>query len=299
MACAVDLARKTGAALTLVDAIDTAPGGPAPLAASVEQDVIDFHRARLTDLALRARAQGIEVTEAVLHGSPSVEVIRMVLREGHDTVIKGASVAEDGQGVLTGIDMHLLRSCPCPVWMLMRATDAAPSTILAAVAAADPADTVRAGLDRKVLDLAAGLGDDGDDGDGDGGRLRVIHAWSLPGEHALRHGRFTTDGKGDVDALVAQERQAAEARLKSLVADHPQVARDAIVLAQGAPGTVIAAHAEAAGVDTIVMGTVGRTGVPGFVIGTTAETILGRVACSVIALKPEGFVSPVTLDRIG
>ena len=46
-------------------------------------------------------------------------------------------------------------------------------------------------------------------------------------------------------------------------------------------------------VDVVVMGTVGRTGVPGFLIGNTAEKILADVECSVLAVKPKGFLSPV------
>lgn len=38
---------------------------------------------------------------------------------------------------------------------------------------------------------------------------------------------------------------------------------------------------------------VGRTGIPGFVIGNTAEDTLREIRCSLLALKPNGFVSPV------
>ena len=41
------------------------------------------------------------------------------------------------------------------------------------------------------------------------------------------------------------------------------------------------------------MGTVGRTGIQGVLIGNTAETILSNVHCPVLTTKPEGFVSPV------
>ena len=41
------------------------------------------------------------------------------------------------------------------------------------------------------------------------------------------------------------------------------------------------------------MGTVGRTGIPGFFIGNTAEGILTQVNCSVLTVKPVGFESPV------
>jgi nucleotide-binding universal stress UspA family protein len=43
------------------------------------------------------------------------------------------------------------------------------------------------------------------------------------------------------------------------------------------------------------MGTVCRTGVTGFLIGNTAEKVLNNVDCSVLTVKPEGFVTPVTL----
>ncbi len=45
--------------------------------------------------------------------------------------------------------------------------------------------------------------------------------------------------------------------------------------------------------DLVVMGTVGRTGIAGLLIGNTAETILERIGCSVLAIKPSGFRSPI------
>jgi nucleotide-binding universal stress UspA family protein len=50
-------------------------------------------------------------------------------------------------------------------------------------------------------------------------------------------------------------------------------------------------------IDLIVMGTVGRSGISGLFIGNTAEKVLQKVDCSVLAVKPEGFVSPVKLDQ--
>ena len=50
-------------------------------------------------------------------------------------------------------------------------------------------------------------------------------------------------------------------------------------------------------VELIVMGTVSRTGVAGLLIGNTAERILHQVDCSVLTVKPDGFVTPVRLDE--
>jgi len=43
------------------------------------------------------------------------------------------------------------------------------------------------------------------------------------------------------------------------------------------------------------MGTVARTGIPGLIIGNTAETVFSQVSCSILTIKPAGFKSPVKL----
>ena len=47
------------------------------------------------------------------------------------------------------------------------------------------------------------------------------------------------------------------------------------------------------------MGTISRTGIPGILVGNTAEKLLERVDCSLLTVKPEGFVSPVPLEADG
>ncbi len=49
--------------------------------------------------------------------------------------------------------------------------------------------------------------------------------------------------------------------------------------------------------DLVVMGTVARTGIPGLIMGNTSESILNNIGCSLLAVKPPGFVTPVTLER--
>ncbi|MCA1767897.1 MAG: universal stress protein [Idiomarina sp.] len=46
-------------------------------------------------------------------------------------------------------------------------------------------------------------------------------------------------------------------------------------------------------IDTLVMGTLARTGFSGMLIGNTAENLLQKVSCSVLAFKPEAFRSPL------
>lgn len=55
----------------------------------------------------------------------------------------------------------------------------------------------------------------------------------------------------------------------------------------------IPALAARLGVNLLVMGTVARNGIEGLIIGNTAEVILNGIYCSVLAVKPDGFVSPL------
>ena len=95
------------------------------------------------------------------------------------------------------------------------------------------------------------------------------------------------------------DRSNAEARLKwfdqllgNVTLNDLKVQRHML---EGEAGHEIARLARTKGIDVVVMGTVCRAGVPGLFIGNTAEKVLRQVSCSVLTLKPEGFVSPVTL----
>jgi len=68
---------------------------------------------------------------------------------------------------------------------------------------------------------------------------------------------------------------------------------DGPVPRQGKPALAISRLASEKQIDLLVMGTVCRTGIRGFFIGNTAEGVLRRVDCSLLTVKPKGFVSPI------
>jgi universal stress protein E len=69
-----------------------------------------------------------------------------------------------------------------------------------------------------------------------------------------------------------------------------------IVLRQGAAQDLIPEFVVSEGIDVLVMGTVARGGISGMLIGNTAERVLRKLPCSVLTVKPDGFVSPVRLE---
>ena len=293
---AVWLASANKARMTLYDVMETAPEAIAARLASlaprrateIADQVADSYQTRLDELAARFRDADIPVTTRVGVGVDFVEVIRQVQADGHDLVLKGAH--ESGQStVFASPDMHLMRKCPCPVWIIHPGQPETAKRIVAAIDP-DPGDDTRAALNRVVMELATSLAERQE------AQVHVLAAWRLQEETALRSGRFRLPGD-ELERILASERARARSTLDALVSDFAAFQdRMTVTLQDGFAGEVIPAYAEAHAIDTIVMGTVGRTGLRGYLIGNTAETILTSVHCTVLTVKPPEFVSPISAE---
>jgi nucleotide-binding universal stress UspA family protein len=127
-----------------------------------------------------------------------------------------------------------------------------------------------------------------------GGELHLLHAWELYGESAMRSSAFVRVSSSELAERVETERQAARDALDELLeltemADRPWK----VHLLKGPAAQVVPHVVAKRRVNLLVMGTVARVGVSAAVMGNTAERVLDEVSCSVIAVKPEGFVSPI------
>ena len=69
-----------------------------------------------------------------------------------------------------------------------------------------------------------------------------------------------------------------------------------MILEKGNPDILIPKHVDEKKIDLLVMGTLSRKGLPGVLIGNSAEKILAQVPhASVLAVKPKDFKSPIEL----
>jgi universal stress protein E len=181
------------------------------------------------------------------------------------------------------VTQHLFRKCPVPVWSVYPGREPFPRRVLAAV---DPgvSGSVERDLARRVLELALRVA---------GTRpieLHAAHAWSIPAE-ALIRSKF---GSKRTQALLDQQRQIAREQLEELITEaHLESSIAGTHLPAGNPAPAILALAEELDADLVVLGSSGRRGLAGILIGSTAEAIVTRMARSVAMVKPTGFVSPV------
>lgn len=219
--------------------------------------------------------------------APAIRVIRHVLREGYDLVVKDAEHAAEQAEGFRAIDMELLSKCPVPVW-LCRPISRPRSGINIAVAI-DPEkpEPKEADLAIALLRTARELADTCS------GTLYVISCWEFEFEGYLRHNAWTNMPDGEVLRVVNATKQTHRAALDRCI-EHSGIGGDIqLHHPRGRPEEVIPDLLKRYGVDVLVMGTVARTGIPGFIFGNTAEDILHKVSCTLLALKPQGFVSPV------
>jgi nucleotide-binding universal stress UspA family protein len=126
------------------------------------------------------------------------------------------------------------------------------------------------------------------------GKLSVVHVWELYAESVL-HARMPAD---ELQRLEREARAGLEQSYDKLLSQHALSIRNKDVhLLQGEPAAVIERFVEQHGVDLLVLGTVARGGISGLLMGNTAEQLMGKVKCSLLALKPDGFVSPIQLPE--
>jgi nucleotide-binding universal stress UspA family protein len=112
-------------------------------------------------------------------------------------------------------------------------------------------------------------------------------------EEYLLHNAWHRVPRSEVRRIVAAEENEHREALNATIQESGIGGDITIRHVRGNPERVIPEIVDEAGVDILVMGTVARTGVPGFVIGNTAENVLRRLDCSLLALKPPGFTSPI------
>lgn len=287
---AVRLAEANRARLTVLDVVEPLPRRRR--FATVGRRTVDVHAElsrhrseQLHHLVEDARA-GDRTEVDVAEGEPFIEVIRHVLEHDHDLVIVGSRAVEQAAPEFPSDVMQVLRKCPVPVWV-MRPPPAGGLRILALIDP-DPDDAVRDGLNDLVLSLATSLTHRED------GELHVGHAWELAGEATLRTSPHVGLPAELVDGMSETAEGMHRAQLAAMLERHHVAETGAVVhLVHGHAGEVLPKLAERLEVGLIVMGTVARTGISGLIIGNTAETILQSVHCSVLAVKPEGFVTPV------
>lgn len=281
---AEELARVTGAKITLCAVLEISEQAFHLLEvdkAHAVRTVEDVARKALDDIAKGLRSSGSEVSVVVRFGDAWEGLTLEAIKGNHDLVLVGTHVRSHVARMLFGsTSRKLLRVCPVPVWIAkpgeirdVREIAVATDFSDAAFSAVQTAVSVAQSLQAKLF---------------------VVHAIEFPFESYMR-----TAGVSDEEMQKARTQLHSEAR-ERLEAEVMRTDARALPyglkleVIEGNPDTAVPEFVVKNEVDLLVMGTVGRSGISGVLLGNTAERMLSHLHSSLLAIKPPGFVSPVT-----
>lgn len=215
----------------------------------------------LTDLKIDHEfVTGEDITEWTLQTTSS---------RGFDLVVKAG---DHSKAIFhTSTDWKLIRQLQCPLLICSTRKWKSKPCILATVDAA-ARNELQQTINRKVLDMAQQL---------------------AAGDHSALHAAYTIPIARALDALVITEppevmrkKGAAAIRKLQAILEAQGIRADGIHVAAGNPVDEISRVANKIKAQLVIMGSVGRKGVRGVLLGNTAEAILKNLRTDVLIIKP-------------
>lgn len=249
----------------------------------VSSNVEQAAQTTLAELVARAKQENVAAHSQLAFGSPWVETVKQVLRKNHDLCIVGTRDLGVARRFLFGsTGSKLLRNCPCPVWVTKPDPNISDLNVLI------PSDF--SDVSSLALELAVNGGQMVET------KIHLLHAI----EEQVDNRMWLTGLSAEKISVFRQEkRDEALQSLNDQLAqtDHRTLTHPVQLHITEGPGDVVILDAiEEFEIDLLVMGTIARAGIPGMLIGNTAERLLPHVSCSVLALKPEAWECPIDAE---
>ena len=281
-----ELARKSGGQITAFLSIYDFSYEMTTMLSREERDamrdaVINDRKEWIASLIDKQDANINVDTLVVWHNRPFESIVETVLDQEYDIVIKGTHQHDTLKSVIfTPTDWHLIRKCPVPLLLVKDHEWPAGGQILAAVNASSEEETHQT-LNHTILHDAGFLAELIE------GNLNLVNAYpGTPVNIAIEIPEFDA---GQYTQSVKEHHVKATHKL----AEKYQIPTSQCHIKEGLPEDVLPQVANQLDAELVVMGTVGRTGISAALIGNTAEHVIDSLNCDVLALKPDGYKSPL------
>ena len=276
---AVRLASRHGTAVTALHVLDPQVAGAMKEAHKATDEEVCRHvsesvRAFLTKSEAGTQAVNVELDV----GHPFLSILAACERHQADLLVLGTRGTEHGPNQIGAVAAKCVRKVPADV-LLVR--DGMNSPFRRITACVDLSET-----SAKAVRAARGVAED------DGASLDCLFVYQSALSLAMDYGGFVPASpvasmesaeawKKDLDAFLEPLLRTAEGlKWRSLLLERMNI-REAIL-----------EHIRDTKTDLVVLGTRGKTDLRTLFMGTTAEKIVTHAPCSILAVKPDGFVSP-------
>jgi universal stress protein E len=287
---AIELARKTGASITAFLTIYDFSYEMTTMLSSDEREAMRQSVINDRTLWLETIISTLALTEisvdcqVIWHNRPFEQIINQVLRNGYDIVIKGTHQHDKFKSVIfTPTDWHILRKCPCPVLLVKEHLWPENGNILAALNIGSDEEEHRS-LNDKITAEAKQLTQVMK------ANLHLVNSFpGTPVNIAIEIPEFNASDYNR--SMLKHHENAMVEHAKAF-----NVSSENTHIKEGLPEDVIENVANKLDAELVILGTIGRTGLSAALIGNTAEHVIDRLNCDVLALKPDGYISPLDVE---
>ncbi|PKI16732.1 universal stress protein UspE [Colwellia sp. 12G3] len=248
---------------------------------SMRQMVINEKQQWLDDI-ISVTNSPINITSKVVwHNRPFEAIIQQVIEHNFDLVVKGTHQHDKFKSVVfTPTDWHILRKCPCPVLLVKEHEWPLQGNILAALNVGSD-EVEHLSLNKRITQQAKNIAQLIT------ANVHLVNSYpGTPVNIAIEIPEF--DASEYNSAMQTHHKEAMSKHANSF-----DIPLTNTYVEEGLPETVIEHAARKIDAELVILGTVGRTGISAALIGNTAEHVIDQLNCDVLALKPEGYISPM------
>lgn len=275
-----NMALKVGASIHILAVIEEYHYAYEDIEAEFESKRLSRTKEAVQRLTNDLIAEGIEVENTIDDGIAWYEILKHAIWTDCDWIMLSStrSGASSDGSVLGSTARKVVRKSEKPVWVVQD-TPTKPIKSIAVPVDLRPisAKLVTAGIElAKLLDA----------------KVKLVHSLDYSGELAffrysdaeVRRAEYRkqvrTNARDQMKELAGESAESVEI----LLSDHNIVEVLPEMVAQGQA-------------DLVVMGSVSRTGIAGFIIGNSAEKLLDRLKCSLLVMKPDDWHNPIVIEK--
>ncbi|MGL4315315.1 MAG: universal stress protein [Pseudomonas sp.] len=282
---AAALAKAKGLALHIVafdylEAIATAGMLHPDALQAVREGYLQRHRDWLEEEAALQRSKGLVVTTEVIWVQRPFEEILLHVREMQPAMLVKDVHQEPAfkRIFITPLDWQLLRDCPVPLHLVIPGGHPLPRRVVAAV---DPfaAQPGAEALNHEIIQVAQQLAAQC------AAELQLVYSYDVAAMYGVEMGM----GGLPLSASMADDLLRSQEQAFASLAERHGVPQECRFFLVGSPSQTLPAFAADKQIDVVVLGRVQRRGLEKF-LGSTAEHLLYRMPCSMLAIESAGVV---------
>ncbi|MBR9727280.1 universal stress protein UspE [Shewanella intestini] len=249
---------------------------------AMRQGVIEQRKEWLIDILKRYKNRGVKLTPQVIwHNRPFESVINFSIDNQIDLIVKSTHEHDKLKAVIfTPTDWHLLRKSPMPVLMVKEHDWPQNGNIICAINVAGDEDEQQH-LNAKIIKHAKNLASKFS------ATIHLVNGYpGTPVNLAIELPDFDANTYNNTIRMQHEQRVQYVAQAYDIPIENCHVE-------EGLPEDVIPDLAQRLDAELVILGTVGRTGFSAALIGNTAEHVIDSINCDLLAIKPDGYKSPL------